>query len=1057
MLHREPLMQHPDDGVEQPASTDPLSRWVLAGIGTGFLVVTFAQARGLIEDDTKLPLILTPVAYFKSAIHLWSDHLFAGAATQSADLLFPMGPFFAFAQLFHIPTWCAERIWLALLFTVGCWGVVRLAEALGIGRRYARVLAGVAYCVSPIVLPWTTTTAALLAIVLLPWVIRPLVTGSREGSPRRAAGRSGIAVALMGGANATVVLAVLPVGVIWLLTRRPCPRRRALMGWWVVAVGCACFWWAVSLLLAGRYGYNYLPYTETASVTTSTASAFESLRGASYWTDYYTLGGALLPGAWTVVSSATVIIATSVVTGLGLAGLCRRAPERFFLVASMTVGVVAIAIGYAGPLGGPFAHALQPLLDTRLAPLRNVTKFAPDVALPLALGVAAILSPQPRRQSRRARSSPRIAFVVGVTGVTVAAIVLAATPFWRLHLYGTGGFQAIPNYWNDAGTWLDAHQGHQNALLVPGANSGQYTWGDPVDEPLEVVSHIPILWSDVIPLGSNGSTQTLNAVEQAFDSGTSPPGFAQFLAREGIRYVVERNDLNLSTTGAPPPAQVHQVLADTPGLTEVASFGPIIPKLRAQVGTLPVYDSPRDSRLRSVEIFRVSSSGSAVRTYPVANPVVVSGDAASLLPLEGADVLQGRAAFLAGDPLAHGAVDARQATWAISDGNQRRDLGFGGVRNNTSYVLGPGQTLSSKPAHIPLTYTVVPGGLHETVEAPIGAASASASSYGSSTLYDQPIEGPYSAFDGNPATAWVANAAMNSIGQWISITFNHPISLSTINVTPVPGSAQQPAITGVTISTDSGSVRRSLPAHGGPVRLVVPAGSSRSLKLTIDSVKPALPVSANGIAEGAGIEEIKIPGVSFQQNLSVPDDEARTFASPRRNPPILVFNRQMPNANLSLGSPITDDSAMARTFHLPTSMATAVTGYAVPMPGPQLESLLQFLTPATSKDQQISASSWLGDLPRFRAENLLVSGDSPWIAGLGDLHPSVTLTWNGLHTIDSIVLTPTRQASRPTEISVSSPTGGSQLLPVPLNGGLIHFAPMVTNILRIEFVPSPLR
>ena len=108
---------------------------MLAGIGTGFLVVTFAQARGLIEDDTKLPLILTPVAYFKSAIHLWSDHLFAGAATQSADLLFPMGPFFAFAQLFHIPTWCAERIWLALLFTVGCWGVVRLAEALGIGRR----------------------------------------------------------------------------------------------------------------------------------------------------------------------------------------------------------------------------------------------------------------------------------------------------------------------------------------------------------------------------------------------------------------------------------------------------------------------------------------------------------------------------------------------------------------------------------------------------------------------------------------------------------------------------------------------------------------------------------------------------------------------------------------------------------------------------------------------------------------------------------------------------------------------------------------------------------
>ena len=47
-----------------------------------------------------------------------------------------------------------------------------------------------------------------------------------------AAALSGVAVALMGGVNATVVLAVLPVGAIWLLTRQPGPRRRALMGWW---------------------------------------------------------------------------------------------------------------------------------------------------------------------------------------------------------------------------------------------------------------------------------------------------------------------------------------------------------------------------------------------------------------------------------------------------------------------------------------------------------------------------------------------------------------------------------------------------------------------------------------------------------------------------------------------------------------------------------------------------------------------------------------------------------------------------------------------------------
>ncbi len=108
----------------------------------------------------------------------------------------------------------------------------------------------------------------------------------------------------------------------------------------------------------------------------------------------------------------------------------------------------------------------------------------------------------------------------------------------------------------------------------------------------------PLVWSDVIPLGSNGSTQTLSVVEQALDSGASPPGFAQFLSREGIEYVVERNDLDLTATGAPPPAQVHQVLSETPGLTEVAAFGPFLPLHQVQEGVLPVYDSPGDTHLR---------------------------------------------------------------------------------------------------------------------------------------------------------------------------------------------------------------------------------------------------------------------------------------------------------------------------------------------------------------------------------------------------------------------------------------------------------------------------
>ena len=251
---------------------------------------------------------------FPSSWRLWlgcNRHCICGISRWLQDLsrsgtfgyLFPMAPFFELMHVAHVPVWCAERVWLALLLTIGAWGVVRLAEALGIGKRWARLLGALAYCVAPIVVDWAAVSAALLAVVFLPWVLQPLVVGSKTGSPRRAAAKSGVAIALMGGVNATVIVSALPLAVIWLLTREPGPRRRSLIGWWVVCVVLACFWWTVATLLQGKYGYNYLPYTETPTVTTSTGSVFDALRGTSFWQNFDDIGGPLIPGGWTLVTS----------------------------------------------------------------------------------------------------------------------------------------------------------------------------------------------------------------------------------------------------------------------------------------------------------------------------------------------------------------------------------------------------------------------------------------------------------------------------------------------------------------------------------------------------------------------------------------------------------------------------------------------------------------------------------------------------------------------------------------------------------------------------------
>lgn len=1033
--------------VSDPSS-EPLSRWFLAGLAGFFLVFTFIQAPGLIIDDTKLPVIMAPLAWIQSSLHLWSQSVASGSVqSETYGYLFPMAPFFEVMHIAHIPVWCAERVWLALLLTIGAWGVIRLAEALGIGKRWARLLGALAYCVAPIVVDWAAVSVALLAVVFLPWVLQPLVVGSKAGSPRRAAAKSGVAIALMGGVNATVIVSALPLAVIWLLTREPGPRRKSLIGWWVVCVGLACFWWIAATLLQGKYGYNYLPYTETANVTTSTGSVFDALRGTSFWQNFDDVGGPLIPGGWTLVTSWVAIIGTTLVTALGLAGLTRRIPERLFLVAGLSFGVFVITIGYGGRLGGPFSSNVINLLEGSFGPFRNVSKFSPLVSLPLALGLTSLVSTvsldglKDRWPNRLIRKHWRS--VIG--SLAVIAVVFAAVPFWRLQLYPSGGFATIPSYWSQAANWLDSHQGHQTALLVPGANFAEYTWGSPEDEPLSVLASTSITVRSIIPLGSDGNTDMLSAVEDALATGTSQPGLAEYLSRSGIDFVVERNDLNLQATGAIPPAQVHQVLNETPGLVQVAAFGPYLPRSQVEQGDLPVYNSTSYVHLRPVEIYKVEPPVSEVQSFPASNPLVVSGSTGSLLPLAGAGVLNGRAAVLADDPHSAGAASNADAEWVITDGNQRRTVAFGKVEDNLSYLLGADDVPYKFP---PLTYGTLGATNAQTVAAPIGAASVEASSYGSSTLQLEPSEGPASAFDGNPSTAWVASSIRNSVNQWVSITFDRAVPLASIAITPLDDSAQRPTIQWVTITTDRGSVRRYIPLRNTPVRVSVAPGKTLHLRITIDATRPNS--KPQNQPEGAGITEVAIPGITFQPAMQLPSDEVAAFSGAARAQTVVSINDPVTNPNLDFTGPTATVQPVARKFVLPKTLSATFSGTAVATPSASLDQLLKAQSPPTHQAVQISASSWLRDLPRFRPDNLLEKPSTPWIAGLSDRSPSLTLRWNGDRSVNSITLGISRLASRPTEVTVTSPAG-SRTAVVPKGGGVVSFAPMTTDTLTISF------
>ena len=121
----------------------------------------------------------------------------------------------------HIPPWITQRLWWAILLTVGFVGIVRLAELLRIGSPGSRMLAALVFVLSPRVLTTLgSISSETLPMMLAPWVLIPVVRALDAERPSpyplwRDACRSAVAVALMGAVNAVATLAALGVAVVW--------------------------------------------------------------------------------------------------------------------------------------------------------------------------------------------------------------------------------------------------------------------------------------------------------------------------------------------------------------------------------------------------------------------------------------------------------------------------------------------------------------------------------------------------------------------------------------------------------------------------------------------------------------------------------------------------------------------------------------------------------------------------------------------------------------------------------------------------------------------------
>ncbi|MDF2823313.1 MAG: hypothetical protein K0R68_721, partial [Mycobacterium sp.] len=296
-----------------------------------------------------------------------------------------------------LPSWVIQRLWWALLLAAGFWGLLRVAEALGIGSTASRLVAAGAYALSPRVLTTLGSISSETSVMMLaPWVLLPVILALRGDSGRSLrvlAARAGVALALMGAVNAVATFTACLPAIIWWACHRPNSNWLRFSGWWLLSSVLAVVWWVVALLSLGRISPPFLDYIESSGVTTQWTSLTEMLRGTAAWTPF------VAPNATagtSLVTGPVAVLATTLVAAAGLAGLALRTmPARGRVVTILLLGLVLMGLGYAGGLGSPVAHQVQLFLDGAGAPLRNVHKLEPLLRLPIALGLAHLLSRVP--------------------------------------------------------------------------------------------------------------------------------------------------------------------------------------------------------------------------------------------------------------------------------------------------------------------------------------------------------------------------------------------------------------------------------------------------------------------------------------------------------------------------------------------------------------------------------------------------------------------------------------------------------------------------------------
>ncbi|RDI63165.1 alpha-(1-_3)-arabinofuranosyltransferase [Nocardia pseudobrasiliensis] len=1035
--------------ADPPARADPTAplgrRWLVGTIGAAFLL-TFLQAPGHTVADTKYDLAQNPLGFLQRAAHLWSSQAPMGQVqNQAYGYFFPHGAFFSLGHVLGLPAWVTQRIWWALLILAGFWGIVRLCEALGIGSRGSRVVAALAFALSPRVLTTLgSISSETLPMMLAPWVLlAPAALGRMRLCKRGAASPAGsaLALALMGAVNAVATAAAFLPAALWWISYRPNRMWWRFTRAWIPLLVLATFWWVVPLLVLGKVSPPFLDYIESSGVTTQWASLGEVLRGTDSWTPFVSperIAGAVL------VTQPAAVLATGLLAAAGMAGLALRSmPYRGRFALILIAGLVGICAGYAGQLGGPFADSVRIFLDSGGAPLRNVHKLEPLIRLPLVVGLAHLLRRVPLPASvrmpvwRSAFAHPERNPMVAVTALILAALTLSTSLAWTNRLAPRGAYDHVPGYWQQTADWLAHNAADTRALVVPGAPFGSQIWGLTRDEPLQALATTPWAVRDAVPLTPPGAIRAMDSVQRLIADGRPSTALAPTLIDQGIGILVLRNDLDPDTSRSTRPMLAHQTVAGSPGLSRVAEFGN---EIEVGHGDGLVTDGDLRPAYPAIEIYRVTAPRPGT-------PAEVRGGSgapdafpgAYTTPLNSVPVVRGgpevlerlrrdnpnRPALLAADA---GRAGLSGESVTVTDTPMDRETDFGKVDNHNSALRAP---TDARRTHNLVPDYAVPG--ERSVEGEwSGAVVTASSSAADATQLGGSAPGSSTAamVDGDPSTAWLSNSAESAVGQWVRLQLERPVRTGVLHVTTSPAAIGDP-VKWLEVRTANGTVAARISEPGAPVSISLPPGRTDWLTVTATRTE-------NGTGGGQfGISELSLEDYADREAPVSVDIRHRTVLPPiAAGTPVRGWDlgQEFPGrsgcfdsedrvrCSKGLGLPPEEPGSFERTLQVPEPMAVQPRLTVRTRQGPALETLL------TDHDRPIArGKADVGDLrgSAFAATD----GDdrTSWIAPEDMVRnpagpkPTLTIELPRPELVTGVEVTPSRGAlpARPTSVAVN--------------------------------------